>query len=72
MSYLPIMVIIVLSAALLTAMVFLPVTGGLVGEASHWMGRHALGPGDRCAGPWHGFGAMAAGQGVIGGLLGLV
>ena len=31
MSYLPIMVIIVLSAALLTAMVFLPVLGGLFG-----------------------------------------
>ncbi|MBL4646314.1 MAG: efflux RND transporter permease subunit, partial [Rhizobiales bacterium] len=34
MSYLPIMVIIVLSAALLTAMVFLPVTGGLIGRKS--------------------------------------
>lgn len=43
MSYLPLMVIIVLSAALLTAMVFLPVTGALVGRASHWMGVHALG-----------------------------
>ncbi len=32
MSYLPIMVIIVLSAALLTAMVFLPVTGGMIGR----------------------------------------
>ncbi|MCV6601064.1 MAG: efflux RND transporter permease subunit [Cohaesibacter sp.] len=32
MSYLPIMVIIVLSAALLTAMVFLPVTGGFIGR----------------------------------------
>ena len=32
MSYLPIMVIIVLSAALLTAMVFLPVIGGLFGK----------------------------------------
>ncbi|WP_375570177.1 efflux RND transporter permease subunit [Ahrensia marina] len=43
MGYLPLMVVIVLSAALLTAMVFLPVTGGLVGRAAHWMGRHALG-----------------------------
>jgi len=32
MSYLPVMVIIVLSAALLTAMVFLPVLGGLFGK----------------------------------------
>lgn len=32
MSYLPIMVIIVLSAALLTAMIFLPVTGGFIGR----------------------------------------
>ena len=43
MGYLPLMVVIVLSAALLTAMVFLPVTGGLVGRAAHWMGHHALG-----------------------------
>lgn len=32
MSYLPIMVVIVLSAALVTAMIFLPVTGGLIGK----------------------------------------
>ncbi|MCC2111853.1 MAG: efflux RND transporter permease subunit, partial [Hyphomicrobiales bacterium] len=32
MSYLPIMVIIVLSASLITAMVFLPVTGGIFGR----------------------------------------
>ncbi|WP_306256669.1 efflux RND transporter permease subunit [Pararhizobium sp. IMCC21322] len=32
MSYLPIMVVIVLSAALVTAMIFLPVTGGLIGR----------------------------------------
>ena len=32
MSYLPIMVIIVLSSALLTAMVFLPVTGSFIGK----------------------------------------
>ncbi|MEM6382454.1 MAG: efflux RND transporter permease subunit [Pseudomonadota bacterium] len=43
MSYLPLMVVIVLSAALLTAMVFLPVTGAIVGRVASWMGRHALG-----------------------------
>lgn len=32
MSYLPIMVVIVLTAALVTAMIFLPVTGGLIGK----------------------------------------
>ncbi|MEJ8476053.1 efflux RND transporter permease subunit [Roseibium algae] len=41
MSYLPIMVIIVLSASLLTAMVFLPVSGGIFAQVSHFMGRHA-------------------------------
>ncbi|WP_417668054.1 efflux RND transporter permease subunit [Roseibium sp.] len=41
MSYLPIMVIIVLSASLLTAMVFIPVTGGVFAQVSHWMGRNA-------------------------------
>jgi multidrug efflux pump len=41
MSYLPIMVIIVLSASLVTAMVFLPVTGGIFAQVSHWMERHA-------------------------------
>jgi len=34
MSYLPIMVIIVLTASLVTAMVFLPVTGGIFGRTS--------------------------------------
>ena len=34
MSYLPLMVIIVLSAALLTAMIFLPVVGGLIGATN--------------------------------------
>jgi multidrug efflux pump len=34
MSFLPLMVIIVLSASLLTAMVFLPVLGGLMGKTS--------------------------------------
>lgn len=71
MGYLPLMVVIVLSAALLTAMVFLPVTGGLVGRAAHWMGRHALGLVSAVMALAIGFGAMAVGQGVIGGLLGL-
>lgn len=34
MSYLPIMVVIILSAALVTAMVFLPVLGGLFGKST--------------------------------------
>nr|WP_319386976.1 efflux RND transporter permease subunit [uncultured Roseibium sp.] len=41
MSYLPIMVIIVLMAALLTAMVFLPVTGGIFAMVTHWIERRA-------------------------------
>ncbi|MTI16720.1 efflux RND transporter permease subunit [Rhodobacteraceae bacterium RKSG542] len=41
MSYLPIMVIIVLSASLLTAMVFLPVTGGIVSSIGAFLGRFA-------------------------------
>lgn len=41
MSYLPIMVIIVLAASLLTATVFIPVTGGLFATVFHWMARHA-------------------------------
>ncbi|MEO1066012.1 MAG: efflux RND transporter permease subunit, partial [Pseudomonadota bacterium] len=41
MSYLPIMVIIVLSASLLTAMVFLPVTGALIGSVFAAIGRNA-------------------------------
>lgn len=41
MSYLPIMVIIVLTAALLTAMVFLPVTGGIFAMVTHWIERRA-------------------------------
>lgn len=40
MSYLPIMVIIVLSAALLTAMVFLPASGALLGEFFGFIGRY--------------------------------
>lgn len=41
MSYLPIMVIIVLSASLLTALVFLPVTGAAMSGAISWIGRNA-------------------------------
>jgi multidrug efflux pump len=41
MSYLPIMVVIVLSASLLTALVFLPVTGALLSSMISWSGRHA-------------------------------
>jgi len=39
MSYLPIMVIIVLSASLLTAMIFLPVTGTILGQVFWFFGR---------------------------------
>ncbi|MEP3265808.1 MAG: efflux RND transporter permease subunit [Hyphomicrobiales bacterium] len=42
MSYLPIMVIIVLSASLLTAMVFLPASGALLGEIFSIVGRNAV------------------------------
>lgn len=41
MSYLPIMVIIVLTASLVTAMVFLPVTGGILAQVSRWISRYA-------------------------------
>ncbi|SDU15049.1 efflux RND transporter permease subunit [Stappia sp. ES.058] len=41
MSYLPIMVVIVLSASLLTALVFLPVTGVVLSGVISWSGRHA-------------------------------
>jgi len=41
MSYLPIMVIIVLTASLVTAMVFLPVTGGILSQVSGWLSRNA-------------------------------
>lgn len=42
MSYLPIMVIIVLSASLLTAMVFLPTSGALLGQIFAFIGKHAV------------------------------
>ena len=41
MSYLPIMVIIVLSASLMTALIFLPTTGTLIGHVSVWASRNA-------------------------------
>lgn len=41
MSYLPIMVIIVLSASLLTAMVFLPTSGALLGQIFAFSGKYA-------------------------------
>ncbi|NBN78293.1 AcrB/AcrD/AcrF family protein [Microvirga tunisiensis] len=41
MSYLPIMVIIVLTAATITATVFIPVTGGILAAVSHFVSRHA-------------------------------
>ncbi|MCB1462981.1 MAG: efflux RND transporter permease subunit [Nitratireductor sp.] len=41
MSYLPIMVIIVLSASLLTALVFVPVTGIVFAQYGEWIGRNA-------------------------------
>ena len=71
MSYLPIMVIIVLSAALVTAMVFLPVTGALVGKISHWMGRHSLGLISAVVALGLAFSAISALSGVLAGLLGL-
>ncbi len=40
MSYLPIMVIIVLSGSLLTAMVFLPVTGGILASVFAFIGKY--------------------------------
>ena len=41
MSYLPTMVIIVLSGSLITAMIFLPVTGGAFSRVFMWLGRNA-------------------------------
>ena len=41
MSYLPTMVIIVLSASLLTALIFLPTAGALTGRIAQWAGRYA-------------------------------
>ncbi|MES0879303.1 efflux RND transporter permease subunit [Roseibium sp. SCP14] len=59
MSYLPIMVIIVLTAALLTAMVFLPVTGGIFAVTTHFLERNAAG-------------VLALMFGVMGGIAALV
>ncbi len=41
MSWLPIMVIIVLSASLITALIFLPTSGALTGRIAQWAGRNA-------------------------------
>ncbi len=41
MSYLPIMVIIVLTASLMTALIFLPTAGALTGKIAHWAGQNA-------------------------------
>ncbi|WP_417774102.1 efflux RND transporter permease subunit [Stappia sp.] len=41
MSYLPLMVVIVLSASLLTALVFLPVSGAVLSGLIAWTARHA-------------------------------
>lgn len=71
MSYLPLMVVIVLSAALLTAMVFLPVVGGLVGRVTVWMGRKALGLLSGALSLGIALGAVTALQATIAGFLGL-
>jgi multidrug efflux pump len=42
MAYLPRMVIIVLSASLVTALIFLPVTGALIARTAGWFSRHAV------------------------------
>ncbi len=54
MSYLPVMVIIVLTASLLTALVFVPVTGMTMARYANWVGRNA-----KLANAIHG--ALAAG-----------
>lgn len=41
MSWLPIMVIIVLTASLLTALIFLPTAGALTGRMAQWAGQNA-------------------------------
>lgn len=41
MSWLPIMVIIVLTASLMTALIFLPTAGALTGRIAQWAGRNA-------------------------------
>ena len=40
MSYLPIMVIIVLTASLMTALIFLPTTGTIIAQIGHYFSRH--------------------------------
>lgn len=71
MSYLPLMVVIVLTAALLTALIFLPVTGALVGRVSAWMGHHALGLLTAALSAMIAYGAVMGLQGAVSGLLGL-
>ncbi|MEM6711343.1 MAG: efflux RND transporter permease subunit [Pseudomonadota bacterium] len=71
MSYLPIMVIIVLTAALLTALVFLPVTGAIAGRITHFMGEHALGVIAGVLSLAIAFGAATALQGAVIGVLGI-
>lgn len=66
MSYLPLMVIIVLTSALFTALIFLPVTGALVGQVSYWMGRHSLGIVTSVLSIGIAFAAMAVLQGALG------
>ena len=71
MSFLPIMVIIVLTASLVTAMIFLPVTGALTAQVAYWMSRNgpvlaglaaALAAG---AGTWFGLQPVLAGSTVV-------
>lgn len=69
MSYLPLMVIIVLTSALFTALIFLPVTGALVGQISYWMGRHSLGILTGVLSLGIAFAAITVLQGVLGSVL---
>lgn len=69
MSYLPLMVIIVLTSALFTALIFLPVTGALVGRVSYWMGQHSLGIVSGALSLGIALAAMAVLQGVLGSIV---
>lgn len=69
MSYLPLMVIIVLTSALFTALIFLPVTGAMVGRVSYWMGQHSLGLLAGALSLGIAFAAMAVLQGALGSVL---
>ncbi len=71
MSYLPIMVIIVLSASLITAMIFLPTAGAITGRIAQWAGRHAAWfMSALIAALFVGFAAFSLTQAVIADLLG--